>query len=46
LAAILSSTPRGPPDFARIAQTAASTGTTFHMERMGEIMEKHGVDLR
>ncbi len=47
LAEILSSTPpREPPDFARIAEVAARYDTTFHMERMGEIVEKHGVDLR
>jgi mannose-6-phosphate isomerase-like protein (cupin superfamily) len=47
LAGILSSTPPGqPPDFARIAEMAGRYGTTFHMERMGEIMEKHGVELR
>ena len=47
LAAILSSTPPGePPEHARLAEMAARYGTTFHMERMGEIMEKHGVELR
>ncbi len=47
LAGILSSTPPGePPDFARIAEMAGRYGTTFHMERMPEIMEKHGVELR
>ena len=47
LAGILSSTPPGePPDFARISETAARYGTTFHMERLPEIMEKHGVELR
>ena len=47
LAAILSSTPPGqPPDFARIAETAGRYDTTFHMERLPEIMEKHGVELR
>ena len=47
LAAILSSTPPGqPPDFARIGEMAGRYGTTFHMERLPEIMEKHGVELR
>jgi mannose-6-phosphate isomerase-like protein (cupin superfamily) len=47
LAAILSSTPPGePPDFARIAEMAGRYGTTFHMERMPEIMERHCVQLR
>ncbi len=47
LAGILSSTPPGePPDFARIAEMAGRYATTFHMERMPEIMEKHGVQLR
>ncbi len=47
LAAILSSTPPGqPPDFARIAEMAGRYDTTFHMERLPEIMEKHGVELR
>jgi hypothetical protein len=47
LAGILSSTQAGePPDFARIAEMAGRYETTFHMERMGEIMEKHGVKLR
>jgi mannose-6-phosphate isomerase-like protein (cupin superfamily) len=47
LAAILSSTPPGqPPDFARIAETAGRYDTTFQMERLPEIMEKHGVELR
>ncbi len=47
LAAILSSTPPGqPPDFARIAEIAGRYDMTFHMERLPEIMEKHGVELR
>ncbi len=47
LAGILASTPPGqPPDHTRIAEMAGRYGTTFHMERMGEIMEKHGVELR
>jgi mannose-6-phosphate isomerase-like protein (cupin superfamily) len=47
LAGILSSTQAGePPDFTRIAEMAGRYDTTFHMERMGEIMEKHGVELR
>lgn len=47
LAAILSSTPPGePPDFAKIAVMASRYDTTFHMERLPEIMEKHGVELR
>jgi mannose-6-phosphate isomerase-like protein (cupin superfamily) len=47
LAAILSSTPPGdPPDFGRLAEMASRYGTTFHMERLPEIMEKHGVELR
>jgi mannose-6-phosphate isomerase-like protein (cupin superfamily) len=47
LAAILSSTPPGePPDLARLAEMAGRYGTTFHMERMAEIMETHGVELR
>lgn len=47
LAAILSSTPPGqPPDFARIAEMAGRYDMTFHMERLPEIMEKHGVELR
>ncbi len=47
LGEILSSTPAGqPPDFARIAEMAGRYGTTFQMERLPEIMEKHGVELR
>ena len=46
LAGILSSTPPGQPDFARIARSAARYDTTFHMERLPEIMQKHGVELR
>jgi mannose-6-phosphate isomerase-like protein (cupin superfamily) len=47
LAGILSSTQAGePPDFARIAEVAGRYGTTFQMERLPEIMEKHGVQLR
>ena len=47
LAGILSSTPPGqPPDFARIAETAGRYNTTYQMERLPEIMEKHGVELR
>ena len=47
LAGILSSTQTGePPDFARIAEMAGRYGTTFHMERMPEIMERHCVQLR
>ncbi len=48
LAAILSSTPPGqPPDHdARLTEMAGRYGTTIHMERMPEIIEKHGVELR
>ena len=47
LAGILSSTPPGePPDFGRIAEMAGRYGTTFHVERMLEIIEKHGVELQ
>lgn len=47
LAGVLSSTPPGePPDFGRIIEVAGRHGTTFHMERMPEIMERHGVELR
>ena len=47
LAGILSSTQADePPDFARIAEVAGRYGTTFQMERLPEIMEKHGVQLR
>ena len=47
LAAVLSSAPPGePPDFARIAELGGRYGTTFHMERLTEITEKHGVELR
>jgi len=34
------------PDFARIAEMAGRYGTTFQMELMAEIIEKHGVELR
>lgn len=47
LAGVLSSTPPGePPDFGRITEVAGRHGMTFHMERMPEIMERHGVELR
>lgn len=47
LADVLSSTPPGePPDFGRIMEVAGRHGTTFHMERLPEIMERHGVELR
>lgn len=47
LAEVLSATPPGePPDFGRISETAGRFGMTFHMEKMAEIMEKHGVELR
>ncbi len=47
LAEIISSTPPGePPDFARIAEVAGRYDTTFHMERLPEIIEKHGIELR
>ncbi len=47
LGEILSATPPGqPPDFGRIAEVAGRYGTMFHMERLGEIMEKHSVALR
>ena len=47
LAAILTSTPPGQtPDFARIAEMAGRYDTTFHMERLPEIMETYGVELR
>ncbi|CAN5513710.1 MAG: cupin domain-containing protein [Actinomycetota bacterium] len=47
LAGILASTPSGePPGFGKISETAGRFGMTFHMEKMAEIMEKHGVELR
>jgi len=47
LAGVLSSTPPGePPDFGRISEVAARYGLTFHMERIPELMEWHGVELR
>jgi len=47
LAGILSSTPPGePPHHARLTEMADRYGTTFHMQQMPEIMEKHGVQLR
>lgn len=36
----------GPPDFGRTTEIAADYGLTFHMERMGELMERHGLELR
>lgn len=47
LANVLSSTPPGePPDFGKITEVAGRHGMTFHMERLPEIMERHGVELR
>ena len=35
----------GPPDVSRLEEIAARYGLTFHLERMGEIMERYGVGL-
>lgn len=36
----------GPPDFAKISEVAGRYGMTFHPERMPELMERHGLELR
>lgn len=47
LAEVLAATPPGePPDFGKITEIAGRYGMTFHMERLPEIMERHGVELR
>lgn len=47
LADVLAATPPGgPPDFRKIMEVAGRYGLTFHMERLPEIMERHGVELR
>ena len=47
LAEILAATPPGEsPDFGKIMEIAGRHGMTFHMDRLPEIMERHGVELR
>ena len=43
LAEVLASTPPGePPDFGKITEVAGRHNMTFHMERLPEIVERHG----
>lgn len=47
LADVLATTPPDdPPDFRKLTEVAGSYGMTFHMERLPEIMERYGVELR
>ncbi len=43
---VVSSAAGGEPDFGKLMEIASKYGLTMHMERMPEIMEKHGVELR
>ena len=43
LAGVLSA--GGPPDLGRISEIAGSYGLTFHMERVPELLERHGLTL-
>lgn len=43
LAGVLSA--GGPPDLDRISQIAGGYGLTFHMERVPELLERHGLTL-
>lgn len=46
LAGVIAEAEGGQPDFAGISEIAARYGMTFHIERMGELMERHGVELK
>ena len=35
----------GPPDLGRISEVAGRYGLTFHMERVPELLERHGLTL-
>ena len=35
-----------PPDMGRVMETAARYGLTMQMERLGEVMQAHGVELK
>lgn len=43
LAGVLSA--GGPPDLGKISEVAARYGLTFHMERMQDLLERHGLTL-
>ena len=43
---VLSAAAGGPPDFGKMGEIAGKYGLTLHPERMQEISEKHGVELR
>ncbi len=43
LAGVLSA--GGPPDLGRISEIAGGYGLTFHMERVPELLERHGLTL-
>lgn len=46
MAEVLSAAAGGPPDFAKMGEIAEKYGLRLHPERMQEIVEKHGVELR
>jgi mannose-6-phosphate isomerase-like protein (cupin superfamily) len=43
---VLSAAAGEPPDFGKMGEIAGKYGLTLHPERMQEISEKHGVELR
>lgn len=46
MAEVLSAAAGGPPDFDKMGEIAGKYGLRLHPERMAEILEKHGVELR
>jgi hypothetical protein len=46
MAQVFSAAVGGPPDFGRMAEIAEEYGLALHPERMPEISQKYGVELR
>ena len=46
MAEVTSAAAGGPPDFGKMGEVAEKYGLRLHPERIQEIMEKHGVELR
>ena len=46
MAEVLSAAAGGPPDFEKMGEIAEKYGLRLHPERMEELTEKHGVELR
>jgi mannose-6-phosphate isomerase-like protein (cupin superfamily) len=46
MAEVISAAAGGPPDFGKMGEIAEKYGLRLHPERLQEIAEKHGVELR